>query len=318
MDDGLAELGALALGSRLKRLADCLMQQGSQVYQIAEAGIEPRWFPVYSFLHRHGPTTITGLAQGLGVSHPAINKIANELIEVRLAAPYRDRNDKRKRVLALTTLGREKYRALEPVLFEMRRALQSLVDDAGGNILESLTALERSLSEASVVDRFMGDERALDAIEFLIRPYQYAYQNAFRSMNESWIGRHFDVSAIDLQHLENPEVHIIDPGGDVLFAVDGASDRVLGTVALLRRNDDVVELAYLALVDQIDGDAIAQGLGEAALRRSRELGAVAVCTFTSRLLESSLRCFRRLGFEERRFKGDVEDQRREVYMEVEL
>ena len=149
MEDGLAELGALALGSRLKRLADCLMQQGSQVYQIAEAGIEPRWFPVYSFLHRHGPTTITGLAQGLGVSHPAINKIANELIEVRLAAPYRDRNDKRKRVLALTTLGREKYRALEPVLFEMRRALQSLVDDAGGNILESLTALERSLSEAS-------------------------------------------------------------------------------------------------------------------------------------------------------------------------
>ena len=37
------------------------------------------------------------------------------MIEARVVAPYRDRNDKRKRVLALTRLGREKHEQMEPV-----------------------------------------------------------------------------------------------------------------------------------------------------------------------------------------------------------
>lgn len=158
MEDGLTELGVLALCSRLKRLSDCLIQQGTRVYERAGVGFEPRWFPVYSYLYRHGPTAITALARGLGVSHPAINKVANELIESKLVAPYRDRNDKRKRVLALTSIGREKYNRLEPVWEQIHQALQSAVDQAGGDFLESLDAIESSFQEKSFLDRF-DDER---------------------------------------------------------------------------------------------------------------------------------------------------------------
>ena len=122
--DVMEELGALALGSRLKRLSDSLMQDGVRIYQAAGMGFEPRWFPVFVYLYRKGPTSITELAKGLGVSHPGINKIANEMIDARLAAPYKDRNDKRKRVLALTSVGREKYQAMEPVWRDIRQALQ--------------------------------------------------------------------------------------------------------------------------------------------------------------------------------------------------
>lgn len=151
------ELGALALASRLKRLADTLMQDGVRVYQSAQAGFEPRWFPVFTYLYHRGPTSITELARGLGVSHPGINKIANELIDAKLVQPYRDRKDKRKRVLALTSLGRDKHAQLEPVWRNIQQALQSAIDeiDSGsGAFLQSLTGLEQSLERADFYTRF--------------------------------------------------------------------------------------------------------------------------------------------------------------------
>jgi hypothetical protein len=59
MDDLLTELGALALGSRLKRLADSLMQDGVRIYETVGSEFEPRWFPVFTYLYRRGPTSIT-------------------------------------------------------------------------------------------------------------------------------------------------------------------------------------------------------------------------------------------------------------------
>lgn len=152
--DLMSELGALALGSRLKRLSDALVQDVSRIYESVDTGFEPRWFPVFVYLYRQGPTSITGLARGLGVSHPGINKTANELIEAKLAAPYRDRNDKRKRVLALTSIGREKYQKLEPMWLAVRDAMQSAIDEGGGEFLQELAQLESSLNQRSFLERF--------------------------------------------------------------------------------------------------------------------------------------------------------------------
>jgi len=152
--DILDELGPLALGSRLKRLSDALMQEGAKIYEESGIRFHARWFPVYVYLYRRGPTSITGLARGLGVSHPGINKIANELIDAKLAAPYRDRHDKRKRVLALTSLGREKFKEVDPVWQDISQAMQSAVDEAGGDFLTCLGRLEHSFSRKGFHDRF--------------------------------------------------------------------------------------------------------------------------------------------------------------------
>ena len=318
MEDGLAELGALALGNRLKRLADCLLHQGSRIYHIAGVGLEPRWFPAYSYLYRRGPTTITSLAKGLGVSHAAINKIGNELIEARLVAPYRDRNDKRKRVLALTTRGRDKYQEVEPIWREIRQALQEMVDNSGSDILQSIGALEACLAERDFVDRFVDRWHVGDNAEILIQGYRPAYSSAFRTLNESWINQYFELQVADRQLLEDPQSRIIDQAGDILFAIDAASDEVLGTLALLRRDDDVIELAYMVVAAKARGRQVGLSLGEMAITRSREMGAVAICLFTSRLLNPSINIYSRLGFEERPFVGGINDSRNEVYMEFEL
>ena len=318
MSDGLTELGALSLGNRLKRISDSLLYQGSRVYQIAGANFEPRWFPAYSYLYRHGPTAITELAKGLGVSHPGINKIGNELIEARLVAPYRDRNDKRKRLLALTTIGRDRYQNLEPIWREIRQSLQSLLDDAGGDFLKSLTALESSFATEDFVERFEKRWHGRRRQEILIRDYRREYDDAFRTLNEAWISQYFELQESDTKLLQNPYSCIVDQGDDVLFAVDEFSEEVVGTVALLRRSDDLIELGYMTVASEVRGRKIGMKLGETAISRSRELGAVVVCIYANRMLNPAITLYSGLGFKEKPILGDRHDPRADVYMELEL
>ena len=104
--DVIEEVGALALAFRLKRLADQLLQDGIRVYQDAGVVFEPRWFPITLYLLRCGPTAVTESATDLGISHPAVNQVAGEMARAGLVAAYRDSNDKRRRLLALTSSGK--------------------------------------------------------------------------------------------------------------------------------------------------------------------------------------------------------------------
>ncbi len=104
--DFYAEAGTVMIASRLRRLADQLMQHGSLVYLDEDLAFEPAWFPVFYYLYRHGPHGMTEIAGALHVSHPHVNQIGKQLIAADLVMAYRDRNDKRRRVLALTSTGR--------------------------------------------------------------------------------------------------------------------------------------------------------------------------------------------------------------------
>ena len=68
--DVLGELGALAFGTRLKRLSDRVMQDGAKMYRATGIAFEPKWFPVYYYLNElasvgRKPTTSNALAAGL-------------------------------------------------------------------------------------------------------------------------------------------------------------------------------------------------------------------------------------------------------------
>ena len=103
----------LSLPGKLRQLADELMGDGNKILTHAP-GFQARWFGVFYSLYVHGPQSVTGVAGRLGVTHPAVNKTAGELIAAGLVAPYRDRGDKRRRLLALTSTGKSVARELEP------------------------------------------------------------------------------------------------------------------------------------------------------------------------------------------------------------
>lgn len=317
MTDMMQELGALALGSRLKRLADALMQDGVRVYQSEGVGFEPRWFPVFVYLFRKGPTSITGLARGLGVSHPGINKIANELIGEKFAAPYRDRNDKRKRVLALTSIGRDKYQELEPTWRNIRQALQTAVDEGGGDFMRQLQALEESLQARDFYDRF-GDQLRTAEFNPEIRSYRPEYAKAFKDLNIAWITHYFTLEPADTRVLENPEETILAAGGELLFAVEPKDEQILGTCALIKLTETTAELAKMAVSEQAKGKQIGQQLGEAVIVKARELGFRSLCLESNRKLTPAINLYRKLGFIEKPFPHASDYSRADIYMELTL
>jgi len=317
MEDFLEELGALALGGRLKRLSDALMQDGSRIYEQVHPGFQSRWVAVFSYLYKKGPTSITALAKGLGVSHPGINKIANELIEVRLVAPYRDRNDKRKRVLALTSFGREKYQLLEPTLRDIRQALQAATDEPGGEFMAQLTALEKSFGRRDFAGRFR-DQQDKEPGPIEVRAFEPAYAEAFRTLNLSWIEHYFKVEEADRQVLGDPAGKIIDPGGDVLFAVSLGREQVIGTCALIRLENETAELAKMAVSEEAKGKQVGLLLGESVIERARARGFRTLVLESNRKLTPAISLYKKLGFVEKPFPHPSDYSRADIYMELSL
>lgn len=126
--------------------------------------------------------------------------------------------------------------------------------------------------------------------------YRPELQTFFEKLNRYWIERYFRMEAHDYELLQDPQKHIIDRGGAVLFAeLDG---RITGTVALKRYDEKLFELAKMAVDGTFQGRGIGEKLGQAALEKAWQLGAEKVVLYSNTALQSALRLYARLGFVE--------------------
>lgn len=151
----------LGLASRLKRLLDVLSRDTREICRARGLDFEPRWFAVFDCLYRQGPKGVTVIARELGISHPAVNQVAAELAAAGLIATYRDRADKRKRVLALTAKGRAMMPALEPLWADLGDAIEEVTLAGGDDFLLALTRLENALASRPLPER-IADRDARD------------------------------------------------------------------------------------------------------------------------------------------------------------
>jgi DNA-binding MarR family transcriptional regulator/GNAT superfamily N-acetyltransferase len=315
--DVMQGLGALALGSSLKRLSDQLMQDGIKVYRDVGVEFQPRWFAVFHYLESQGPTSVMDLARGLGVSHPGINQVAKEMLAENLVAAYRDVQDKRRRVLALTSGGRALHKELEPVWREIRQVLQDLLDGSGNDCLGDLGRMEQALKQRGFHQRFLESRGKRNArIELL--PYHPDFQSDFASLNEQWISHYFKLEDADRPALENPQGYIIDPGGEIVFARDVESRDILGTCALVIRDKFVGELAKMAVSPAARGRGIGELLGEYILNEGKKRGLRTVMLETNGILAPALSLYRKLGFVQKPFPYRSSYGRADVYMECSL
>ena len=107
---------------------------------------------VLYFLQQYGPTPVTGVGRGVGVSHPAIIKVSREMITAGHVAIYKDGKDKRKRVLALTSSGRAIFSSLAPVWNGLQRAFEQVSREIEKSTY--LGGLEKAFFSQSLRDRF--------------------------------------------------------------------------------------------------------------------------------------------------------------------
>lgn len=133
-----------------------------------------------------------------------------------------------------------------------------------------------------------------------IRIVDYApqWRADFARLNLEWLERWFVVEPIDREVLHDPQTHILDHGGRVLFAID-ATGHAVGTVALRHEGDGVYELTKMAVDPTLRGSGIGRKLMEGALATYRTLGGRELFLESSLKLAPALALYESVGFQHR-------------------
>ncbi|MBK6780856.1 MAG: GNAT family N-acetyltransferase [Gemmatimonadetes bacterium] len=147
-----------------------------------------------------------------------------------------------------------------------------------------------------------------------ILPFQPAFAADFRRINLAWLAQYFTVEPLDLVYLEDPQGKILDPGGDVFFAVEDGM--VLGTCAAIPHAPGVLELAKFAVVPAAQGKGLGTALAQAVLDFARRRGDHTVMLLSNHRLTAALRIYERLGFVRLPFPEPSPYADADVYMEV--
>lgn len=128
----------------------------------------------------------------------------------------------------------------------------------------------------------------------IIRSFRPGDEAAFRDINLEWIERFFAVEQKDRDVLGNPWKYILDPGGEILLALDG--DAPVGVVALMLIGEDSVELAKMGVRPAAQGKGAGRLLVAGAISKAREMGMRRVYIETNSKLGPALKLYRDAGF----------------------
>ena len=153
--DYIAELGALALASRLRRVLHCLRSDGERVYRTLNIDFKPKWFPVLHLLSSHSPLTLTEIARPLSVAHPSSIETVDELLSAGLVSSRKSGADGRCRELSMTEKGIRLSSELQPVWDAFQAAGEAVIHEEGNDFLKAIGKLERALLRLSMYDRIM-------------------------------------------------------------------------------------------------------------------------------------------------------------------
>ena len=145
--------------------------------------------------------------------------------------------------------------------------------------------------------------------------FQPRHADAWRSLNEDWISRHFAVEAKDREVLDDPHGKVLARGGHIFMAErDGEP---VGCVALLALDDGGFEVAKMTVVEAARGAGLGRALLQHCIDRASALGAPRLYLETNAKLAPALALYRAMGFVEVE-GGASEYARCDVWMERRL
>ncbi len=131
--------------------------------------------------------------------------------------------------------------------------------------------------------------------DYRIVDFDAAWRDDFARLNIDWLERFFVVEAVDREVLHDPETHILEPGGRILFAID-AKERAIGTVALKHEGEGVYELTKMAVEPGHQGAGIGRALMMAVLKAYHEIGGRELFLESSSKLAPALKLYESVGF----------------------
>jgi len=151
--DYVAELGMLVVDHRLRRLVDQLLAAQAEVYVHEKIAFEPRWTSTFLLLERDGPMPVTAVAGRLRLTHPAVIKLTNAMIEANLVADIDDENDDRRRLLQLTPRARRVSPRLHRIWDALTETQREIFKQARCNVLDVIDRVENQLTHKPIARR---------------------------------------------------------------------------------------------------------------------------------------------------------------------
>jgi len=145
-----------------------------------------------------------------------------------------------------------------------------------------------------------------------IVPFNKKYKKQFYDFNIAWLEKYFYVEPFDREVLSKPEKYIIEPGGHIFFAID--NEEIVGTVALLKRDDLAFELTKMAVPPQYQGKKIGQLLLQHCITFAKENHFKTLYLYSNRKLENAIFIYRKHGF----IEIDVEEDSPYVRSDIKM
>jgi DNA-binding MarR family transcriptional regulator/N-acetylglutamate synthase-like GNAT family acetyltransferase len=288
------ELGIKAFGSRLKNFSDLLIRDVTQIYSEQNIDFEPRWFTLMMLLEREGELSVTGIAQRLNQTHPAVIQVATVLEREGLVNSTKKEQDARKRYLKLSSKGKKLISEIEPLWKSIENATQILLEETDPDFLNALYKIEMHLQKKSLYERIKEQIKKSEYEKISIVAYSPELKKHFKRLNYEWLEKYFEVEEADRIVLENPETEIIDKGGEIFFAMVG--EQIAGTVGICKVNNNSCELTKMAVSESFQGKQVGKKLLNAALDYVKSKGYRKIELFTSPILEKAVSLYRAAGF----------------------
>ncbi len=135
---------------------------------------------------------------------------------------------------------------------------------------------------------------------------------AFERLNLEWLEKYFWVEDIDRAVLSNPQLEVIDHGGQILFA--RVDDEIVGTVALKHHPEGSFELTKMAVTESRQGLGLGRALLVAASGRFDESGGKFLFLETHSSLVTAIGLYESAGFEHARHPTGSDYERSDTYM----
>ena len=290
--DFLRDLGSIAVVTRLKRISDAMLHDGRRMYKELGMDIEPNWFAIFKLVERFDSLTVTEIAAQMGFAHPSVISIVNKMIKAGYLQESRSADDNRKRILELTDKARTKMPEFEEVWDAGKAGFKKMMFDA--DVLSMLDALETRISEKGFRRRSLEQLQKMRSIK--IAEWDERYAADFARLNYEWIAKYYEVEQHDHDQLDHPLAYIIQPGGQIFFAVlDGV---VAGTVALINIYDKEFELAKMAVSPAFQGYRIGEKLMKACIEYTESVGISNIILESNTKQFAAINLYRKFGFVE--------------------
>lgn len=290
--DFLARMGTLAFVTRLKRLTDAMLHDGRRVYKRLGLDIEPNWFVVFKLLQNRGKMAISEMASEIGFAHPSVISIVNRMIAAGYVEESRSAADNRKRLLSLTTKAIERLPEFDRIWDAGTTAYKSMLADI--DMLKFVDSLEASYREKSFAQRALDQIEQRDVVEIVT--FREDLADAFAYLNYDWIEKGYGIEEHDREILDSPRVKIIDPGGQIFFAL--VRSEPAGTVALEHLNADTYELVKMAVSTEFRGRGIGDRLMRACIAYAVESGRSRISLDSNTKQAAAINLYRKYGFRE--------------------